>query len=84
MRLALLGLLIALPGTALADTCSQRAGICDAACTPALVSSGQQHGGTVPGCLASCRSRLSSCMKTGIWVHMGAQNRGMRQAVDKR
>lgn len=72
------------PAPASADTCSGRAGLCRAACTPALVASGQQAGGTVQGCLASCQSRLRSCMSTGVWVHMGSQTRGMRQKVDKR
>jgi hypothetical protein len=53
------------------------------ACTPALVSSGEQHGGTVQGCQASCQSRLRSCMRTGIWVHMGRAQRGQQQKVDK-
>jgi hypothetical protein len=69
---------------ALADTCSGRAAICRAACTPVLVSSGQQHGGTVGGCIASCQGRLRSCMRTGVWIHMGAQTRGMQQKVDRR
>jgi len=69
---------------AAADTCSGRAALCRGACTPALVSSGQQAGGTVQGCLTSCNSRLRSCMKTGIWVHMGSRTRGMRQQVDRR
>lgn len=72
------------PAPASADTCSGRADLCRAACTPALVSSGQQYGGTVPGCLTSCQSRWRSCMRTGIWVHMGSQTRGMQQKVDKR
>ena len=84
VRNMLLALLVVTPTIALADTCSQRASICEAACTPALVSSGQQYGGTVRGCVASCRSRLSSCLRTGVWVHMGVQNRGMRQPVDRR
>ena len=67
-----------------AETCSQRASICQAACTPALVASGAQHGGTVAGCNASCQSRLRSCLRNGIWVHMGSQNRGMQQKVDRR
>lgn len=70
-------------GPALADTCSGRRDICLGACTPALVSSGAQHGGTVAGCQSSCRSRHASCMRSGIWVHMGSQNAGMRQKVDK-
>ena len=68
---------------AFADTCSGRRDICLSACTPALVSSGAQHGGTVAGCQSSCRSRHSSCMRSGIWVHMGSQNAGMKQKVDK-
>ena len=84
MRSMLLALLVITPTIAFADTCSQRASICEAACTPALVSSGQQYGGTVGGCVASCRSRLNSCLRTGVWGHMGAQNRGMRQPVERR
>ena len=78
---ALMAAAVATP--AAADTCSGRAAICRGACTPDLVSSGRQAGGTVKGCLASCNSRLGSCMKTGIWVHMGSQTRGMRQKVDR-
>jgi hypothetical protein len=74
---------VAASAPARADTCSGRHGICQAACTPALVSSGQQHGGTVQGCMSSCRSRFNSCMRTGVWVHMGSQNRGMKQTVDR-
>ena len=74
---------IAAAAPARADTCSGRRDICLSACTPALVSSGAQHGGTVAGCQSSCRSRFSSCMRSGIWVHMGSQNRGMQQKVDK-
>jgi hypothetical protein len=71
-------------GAASAESCSDRAAICKGACTPALVSSGQQHGGTVQGCVGSCQSRLRSCLRTGVWVHMGSQNRGMRQKVYRR
>jgi hypothetical protein len=78
------GFLAAATTLAAADTCSGRANLCLAACTPALVASGEQHGGTVPGCRASCRSRLQSCMRTGIWVHMGSRTRGMQQQVDRR
>jgi hypothetical protein len=78
------GLILSAQGVAFAETCSDRAAICRGACTPALVSSGQQHGGTVQGCIGSCQSRLRSCLRTGIWVHMGAQNRGRQQQVDKR
>jgi hypothetical protein len=67
-----------------ADTCSGRAGLCNAACTPQNVASGAQHGGTVAGCRASCQSRLRACLKSGVWVHMGSQTRGMRQTVDRR
>lgn len=74
---------IAASAPAFADTCSGRRDICLGACTPALVSSGAQYGGTVKGCQSSCRSRHSSCMRSGIWVHMGSQNRGMQQKVDK-
>jgi hypothetical protein len=79
-----LGLMVAAVTSAAADTCSGRAGLCLAACTPALVASGEQYGGTVPGCRASCRTRLKSCMRSGIWVHMGSRTRGMRQQVDRR
>ncbi len=86
MRLGLLAVavLLALPSFARADTCCGRADICRAACTPALVSSGQQHGGTVPGCVSSCQSRLKSCLRSGVWVHMGSARAGERQTVDKR
>ena len=67
-----------------AETCSGRASLCRAACTPQLVGSGEQYGGTVEGCVASCGSRLKSCLRTGIWVHMGARNRGMQQEVERR
>jgi len=74
----------ALPSVALAETCSERAGLCDDACTPALVDSGAQAGGTIAGCHASCQARLRSCLKTGVWVHMGAQHRGLQQRVDRK
>jgi hypothetical protein len=77
-------IVLASHGVAFAESCSDRGAICKAACTPALVSSGQQHGGTVQGCIGSCQSRLRSCLRTGVWVHMGAQNRGMQQKVDRR
>jgi hypothetical protein len=80
--IALLSLGIAI-APARADTCSGRRDICLGACTPALVSSGAQYGGTVAGRQSSCRSRHSSCMRSGIWVHMGSQNAGMQQKVDK-
>jgi hypothetical protein len=83
-----LGLLIVAAATstnsATADTCSGRASICRAACTPQNVGSGVQHGGTVEGCVASCQSRLSRCFRTGIWVHMGAARRGEEQRVERR
>jgi hypothetical protein len=66
------------------ETCSHRAGLCRAACTPGNVASGAQYGGTVQGCLRSCNSRYASCMRSGIWVHMGARTRGMRQQVERR
>lgn len=85
LRISLLaGSLLPLSLPALADTCSGRADICRGACTPALVSSGQQHGGTVQGCISSCQSRLKSCLRSGVWVHMGSARRGERQTVDKR
>lgn len=71
-------------GSASADTCSGRASLCQAACTPALVASGEQHGGTVSGCRSSCASRLRSCMRTGIWVHMGSRTRGQQQQVERK
>jgi hypothetical protein len=67
-----------------AETCSGRANLCLAACTPQNVSSGAQHGGTVSGCRASCQSRLKNCMTSGVWVHMGSQTKGQRQQVDRR
>ena len=70
--------------TAVAESCSERHLICQGACTPELVSSGRQYGGTVAGCRKSCRSRLNRCLRTGIWVHMGARNRGLQQKVDRR
>jgi hypothetical protein len=77
-----LSLLPASPGQA--ETCSDRAALCRAACTPENVASGAQHGGTVRGCQSSCQSRLNSCLRDGTWVHMGSQRFGERQAVDKR
>jgi hypothetical protein len=70
--------------SALAETCSERHAACETACTPALVSSGQQAGGTVTGCRSSCRSRLQSCLRSGIWVHMGSARRGEQQRVERR
>lgn len=83
LAVALAAALLAV-ASAQADTCSGRASLCNAACTPHNVSSGAQHGGTVPGCRASCQSRLRSCLKSGVWVHMGSQTRGMRQSVERR
>lgn len=82
--LATAGLFAAGPSPARAETCSVRAAACRAACTPALVSSGQQYGGTVAGCLASCRERRRTCLATGTWVHMGSQRRGLREQVGRR
>jgi len=70
--------------SALAETCTDRASLCQGACTPQNVASGAQYGGTVAGCQSSCRSRLQSCLKTGVWIHMGSQTRGQRQQVDRR
>ena len=79
------GLALVLPSSsALAESCTDRAGLCRAACTPQNVASGAQHGGTVAGCQPSCRSRLQSCLKTGVWVHVGSQTMGQRQQVDRR
>jgi hypothetical protein len=71
-------------GPALAASCSERAGACHAACTPQLVSSGEQAGGTVAGCHSSCATRLQQCMHSGVWVHMGAQRRGLQEQVERR
>jgi hypothetical protein len=79
-----LALMFCTASPALAATCSERAGACQGACTPELVSSGQQAGGTVPGCRASCLSRLRQCVGSGIWVHMGSQRRGMQEQVERR
>ena len=81
---AALMLVVVSLSSACAETCTDRAGLCQGACTPQNVASGAQHGGTVAGCQASCRSRLQSCLKTGIWTHMGSQTRGQRQQVEKR
>lgn len=66
-----------------ADTCSDRGSICVAACTPRQVDSGAQFGGTVAGCRKSCQSRLRSCLKTGVWIHMGSTRRGEQERVDR-
>ena len=66
-----------------ADTCSDRGGVCVAVCTPRQVESGAQFGGTVAGCRKSCQSRLRSCLKTGVWIHMGAARRGEQERVDR-
>ena len=79
-----LAFVIGWSAAAVADTCSDRASLCRAACTPQNVSSGVQHGGSVSGCISSCQSRLSRCMKSGIWVHMGSARRGEQQRVEKR
>ncbi len=71
-------------GEAMAQTCSERAAACGRACTPDLVSSGVQHGGTVPGCRTSCADRRKTCLRDGVWVHMGASRRGERETVTKR
>jgi hypothetical protein len=83
--LMLAGLAFALSSSsAVAETCSDRAGLCQGACTPQNVTSGAQYGGTVTGCQKSCRSRLQSCLKNGIWTHMGSQTMGQQQKVDRR
>jgi hypothetical protein len=69
---------------ALAESCSDRAGLCLAACTEQNVTSGAQYGGTVKGCQASCNSRRKNCLKSGVWVHMGSQTMGQRQQVERR
>lgn len=74
----------ALATPAAAESCSTRASLCLGACTPALVGSGQQHGGTVEGCRKSCNERKASCLRSGVWVHMGARTRGQQEAVEKR
>ena len=66
-----------------ADTCSDRGGVCVAACTPRQVESGAQFGGTVAGCRKSCQSRLRSCLKTGVWIHMGSARRGEQERVER-
>jgi len=76
--------LVLSPDSGLAETCTDRAGLCQGACTPQNVASGAQYGGTVAGCQSSCRSRLQSCLKTGVWIHMGSQTRGQRQQVERR
>ena len=75
--------MIAAAQSSRADTCTNRADACSSACTPALVNSGAQFGGTIPGCLASCKSRLNTCLKSGVWTHMGRDRRGERQKVDR-
>jgi hypothetical protein len=83
--LILPSIFLSLSATAgLAESCSQRAGACNGACTPELVSSGQQAGGTVPGCRSSCAQRLQACMKSGIWLHLGSRDRGLQEQVDRR
>jgi hypothetical protein len=82
--LALLTVIICTASPALAANCSERAGACQGACTPELVASGQQAGGTIAGCRASCTSRLRQCLRSGLWVHMGAQRRGMQEQVERR
>ncbi len=78
---ALLSLTLAVP--AAAETCSERPTICQSACTPELVASGAQAGGTVPGCRMSCQTRLRQCLHSGISVHMGSARRGDQQTVEK-
>ena len=70
-------------GAARADSCSDRGGVCVAACTPRQVESGAQFGGTVAGCRKSCQSRLRSCIKTGVWIHMGSARRGEQERVER-
>ena len=75
--------MIATARSSYAENCTNRANYCSSACTPALVASGEQVGGTIAGCLASCKSRLYSCLKSGVWTHMGRDRRGERQKVDR-
>ena len=65
------------------DSCSDRGGVCVTACTPRQVESGAQFGGTVVACRKSCQSRLRSCLKTGVWIHMGSARRGEQERVDR-
>jgi hypothetical protein len=69
---------------ATAETCSDRANLCLDSCTPQKVAPGAQHGGTVAGCRASCQSRLKSCLRTGIWIHMRSLTQREHQQVEKR
>ena len=78
---AALAILTALPDHA--DSCSDRSSVCVAACTPRQVESGAQFGGTIAGCRKSCQSRLRSCLKTGVWIHMGSARRGEQERVDR-
>ncbi|MBL8588676.1 MAG: hypothetical protein JNK46_09110 [Methylobacteriaceae bacterium] len=71
-------------GPAAAQSCSNRAAACGAACTPQLVGSGVQFGGTVEGCRASCAERRQRCLREGVWVHMGSARRGERESVERR
>ena len=82
--IVLLAVIVCGAAPALAASCSERAGACQGACTPQLVSSGQQAGGTIAGCRASCGNRLQRCLRSGIWVHMGAQRRGLQEQVERR
>jgi hypothetical protein len=84
VRATLVALALCCANPAVAASCSERVGACYGACTPELVSSGQQAGGTIAGCRASCASRLRQCMRSGVWVHMGSQRRGMQEQVDRR
>ena len=84
IALCVLAVLFLPTDAALAASCSERFSACQAAFTPQFVSSGAQAGGTVSGCHASCASPLQQCMRSGIWVHMGAQRRGMQEQVERR
>jgi len=76
--------LLAMASPAIAASCSERVGACRAACTPQLVSSAEQAGGAIAGCRASCATRLQQCLQSGVWVHVGAQRRGMQEQVERR
>jgi hypothetical protein len=77
---AVVGSLLVASREAVAETCSARA----AACVPHLVDGGAQWGGTIEGFRTSCAERRTQCLRSGVWVHMGAARRGEREDVARR
>ena len=63
------------------DTCSARAGQCDAICAarPAIPPYTSRY----DRCAESCQPRWSQCLRTGLWVHLEDAKAGWREPVSR-